>query len=481
MRYSRFLATTVVVLCASALFAQAPPRSDQVIVIQGRREASEASGKVGAIRYIPFTVPAGVTRISIKPTFDWGIDASQKHTVDTGLFDFHGYGFGSRGFRGWQGGNESEILITGDPATTSRFYIAGDIHPGTWNIVQRFLKSPAFGLNYKYTITLSFSGPAPPSETPAPPACDQGVLDAAPGWYPGDMHLHTIHSDGNKTLVESMVQHESQGYRFMVSTDHNTSRTHYDFAEAARAHPKTLLICGEEWTTAYGHANVVGMRPGSWFDFRVDAKDGKLPGVIDSVHQQGAMFVINHPCSIKWTFPDNEWTTADAIEVWNGGWGADDRQAVELWDKQLREGRHMAAIGGTDTHGGNAHTPVTWVYANNLSLAAITDGLHKEHVFVAESPKGPKLFLTSGTALPGDTVRVGKDGVVAIQARVVGGKGMTLCLIWSGSQEKIAVRSDDVTQARKLNVLAGGYVRAELVKADGGMAALTNAIYVEKP
>lgn len=477
----RFLLLIAVLLtCTSgAIYAQTA-KPDQTVVVTGRREASEASWTNKCIRYIPFTVPAGATKITIKISCDWGPNKSEGHTLDTGLFDPRGYGFSGPGFRGWAGGNSEDIVVTGDHATTGRFYVPGPLYPGEWNIVQRFLKSTKAGLNYKYTITCSFDGPTPPTTAVPVPKCDQGIIDPKAGWYPGEMHMHTIHSDGNKTLVQSIEQHEAQGYRFMVSTDHNTYTAHYDFADAARVHPEMLLIYGEEFTAAPGHANLVGMKPGSWVDFRLDVDDPRITDIIDTSHELGALFYINHPCSIKWRYPQERWTKADGIEVWNGGFGSDDAQAVLLWESQIKAGRHMAAVGGTDTHGGTPRT-ATFVYAPNLSSAAILQGMRKEHMFVSESPKGPMLLLASGTSLPGDTAKANKDGYLPVKIHVIGGKGKTLRLIWSSSEEKIAVDSDDFRLDRKLKIDTTQkhcYVRAELLNPDGNMSALTNAIYV---
>lgn len=480
MKRFLLLLAALLICAAGTAIAQTDVKPSETLVIQGRREASEASWTNKCIRYIPFRVPSGTTKITIKIGLDWGPNKNEGHTLDTGLFDVRGYGFGGPGFRGWAGGSSEEIVVTGDHATTGRFYVRGPLYPGKWNIVQRLLRSTKAGLNYKYTITFSFDGPKPPATAVPVPKCDQGIIKPTAGWYPGEMHMHTIHSDGNKTLVQSMEQHESQGYRFMVSTDHNTSTAHYDFADAAKLHPKTLLIYGEEFTSAPGHANLVGMRPGSWVDFRLGADDPRITDIIDTAHKLGAMFNINHPCSIKWRYPQERWTKADGIEVWNGGFGSDDAQAVLLWESQIKAGRHMAAVGGTDTHGGTPGV-ATFVYADNLSSAAILDGMRKEHIFVSENPKGPMLILTSGTALPGDTVRVDKDGNVPVEVHVTGGKGRTLRIIWSSSEEKIAVTSDDLKINRKLRMDTTQkqcYIRAELEKPGGGLAALTDAIYV---
>lgn len=480
-RLSVFLfAALACIYSAGAVFSQTT-KPDQTITITGKREASEASWNYKDMRYIPVEVPAGVTKITIRMAFDWGTDASKPRSVETGVFDARGHEFGAPGFRGWQWSRVDDIVVTGDRATTTPLYIPGPLYAGTWHIAQRLTRCPNAGLSYTYNVTFCFDGPTPPQSF-AEAGCDQGILDYCSGWYPGDMHLHTIRSDGKKTLVESIEQHTSAGYRFMVSTDHNTPGAHYDFADAVRRYPKMLLICGEEWTTTSGHANGVGIRPGSLLDFRVDIGDGNLPAVIDTAHQMDALFVVNHPFSIKWKYPDAEWEKADAIEVWNGPLGPDDTQAIALWASKIDAGRRFGAIGGTDTHGGASRQPATFVFAKNLSQDAIMDGLRNQHVFLSESPKGPMLIISSGSALPGDTVKTDADVAVPVQIQVFGGKGKTLRLIWSSSEEKVEVSSEYYRIDRKLRMdttQKHWYVRAELLKPDGTMSALTNAIYVE--
>lgn len=464
------------IMSAGVAVAQTAAIPDRSIEISGHRDASEAAYNNKSIRYIPFEVPEGVSRLTIKMSFESGENKEDKPAVDSGLFDQRGYGFGSPGLRCWQGQNRADMVITGDAATTSRYCMPGTIESGTWNIIQRYLRSSKAGLDYKYTITFSF-GDAPVT---AVAGLQQGIIEPAAGWYPGDMHMHTVHSDGKKTLEESIEQHEVKGFRFMACTDHNTSAHHYRFTEAAAKHPRTLLISGQEWTTSTGHANAVGLQPGYCLDFRVDAGDGKLPAVIDIAHDMSSLFVINHPFSIKWRYPDAEWEKADAIEVWNGGWTPDDGLAVALWDSKLKQGRRIGAIAGSDTHGGFAAN-TTVVYARNLSWPAIMEGLRKQHAFLSESPKGPMLIISSDTALPGDTVPADSEGRVSVQVKAFSGRGKTLRLVWSGGEEKVEASSDYFMVDRVLKMGSaskGWYIRAELLKPDGNMSALTNAIYV---
>ncbi len=258
--------------------------------------------------------------------------------------------------------------------------------------------------------------------------------------------------------------------------------------DTAKKHPKTLLICGEELTTFTGHANILGMEPGWWGDFRVEQNDGNLPTVIDQAHKQGALFVIDHPFTPKfpWLFPEKEWSKADALEVWNGPWSAEDQQAIEYWDRLLCKGRHIPAVGGSDNHKGNSPIyPATWVYSRNLSQPAIIEALRKGHTFISEKVKGPKLILSAcnGKLIPGDTAHIDKKQTLPIQVDVSGAKGMKLRIISFQAEKMILIRSNDAKINRTLKIKLNnkhGYIRAELIKPDGKIAALTNAIYIEK-
>jgi hypothetical protein len=463
----------------------------KVIVVEGRREPGEASVSTKAMRYLPFEVPEGVTRITIHKDLTHGLDATLKNTVDLGLFDSRGYGPGGPGFRGWQGGASNDLVITGDYATSSPHGIPGPIQPGRWHIAQYFLKSTPAGLGYKYTITLAFDGPKPPNRFPEIPKYEPGIVRSGQDWYAGNLHAHSVHSDGRRTFTELVARNEAMGFDFLVSTEHNSPTAHYRFVDTAKAHPRHLLIHGNEFTSPSGHANILGQKPDRFFDFRLDAGDGRLRDIIREAHKQGALFVVNHPfalcTSCTWKYPREEWLSedaaVDAIEVWNGAWTFEDRAAVDLWDKLLKEGRRIHAFGGTDYHRAEEPmTPAAFVRADSLSTKAILDGLRQGRVTLSEMPKGPKVFLTSadGRAVVGDTLWVKSGEAVEIQVRVVGGKGMSLRLVRADGETVLPITEDEVTLRHKVRL--GGersYVRAELQRGEGGaVVALTNPLYL---
>ena len=76
-------------------------------------------------------------------------------------------------------------------------YTPGPIEPGEWTLsVDVFRIMPPGNTSYSVTVTLSDApetGPALPSPVP--------VADRGAGWYKGDLHGHTEHSDGNWTVA----------------------------------------------------------------------------------------------------------------------------------------------------------------------------------------------------------------------------------------------------------------------------------------
>jgi hypothetical protein len=109
----------------------------------------------------------------------------------------------------------------------------------------------------------------------------------------------------------------------------------------------------------------------------------------------GAIVSINHPeaptgeicMGCGWT-PSKavDFSLVNALEVVNGG----GHPATRFWEQQLREGHRPTAIGGSDNHhanwppekSGSIGYPTTVIYAQNLSVAAILDGLRSGRAFI---------------------------------------------------------------------------------------------------
>ncbi len=128
--------------------------------------------------YVPFTVPAGVHRISVDFSYDHRHE--EKTVFNIGIHD-------PVGFRGQSGSNKDHFTIGPGDATAS--YIPGSIPPGQW----KFLISVSNirpDVTSKYRVEIRFNSPIEDSSFTLVP------LETNLRWYRGDLHMHTAHSDG---------------------------------------------------------------------------------------------------------------------------------------------------------------------------------------------------------------------------------------------------------------------------------------------
>ena len=485
MKYRRLTALIIFLLACSSLLAQ--PAANP-LVIEGVRTGQEAAYRMDSIYYLPFDVPAGVTKINIER--EVVVEPQGRAGLSTAIFDPRGTGFQSNGFRGWQEFRTDPIVITGDRATTTRKFLWGPIQPGRWHIAQHYTWKSAVAdhVRYKYIITFSFDGPKPPDAFPTP-GYNPGVIKDKPGWYKADFHTHTTYSDGKGTLEEMIASHVNAGFDIVAATDHNSPWAHYDFPQVAAKYPNTLLLAGEEISTVTGHMNSIGAEPGVWFDPRMVPGDGRLPVLIEAVRASGGVLSANHPASngaLGWGFKPEECGTLMAMEVCNGWFNDADRKATDMWDGLLKSGMRVTAVCGSDCHSVfKNYGSYNWVWAENLSREAVTDSVRRGRVFISGGKTGPQAYISvqDSVALPGDTIHIGDSESVPLRARIIGAKGMALRIIWLDGETKIPLDSTFARVSYSVPVTASldkSYVRLEVLNATGNLAALTNPIYIER-
>src|ERR1700745_3892380 len=139
--------------------------------------------------------------------------------------------FGPGGFRGWSGGAPDSRRIARDAPTPG--YLPGELEDGTWQVVIGVHRVPPDGVGYRLTAQTARSAaslrsaleetlapPAPPAPGDRPP---RRVLPASvrvPGrrWLAGDLHSHTVHSDGKLTVPELAVLAATRGLDSLAVT-----------------------------------------------------------------------------------------------------------------------------------------------------------------------------------------------------------------------------------------------------------------------
>jgi hypothetical protein len=433
--------------------------------------------------YLPFDVPPGVQRIRVATSHDdFSVAGVARNVLDLGIFGPAGYDLGNAaGFRGWSGGARDHFEVSSTYATPG--YLAGPIEPGVWAVALGPVVLSPWGMAWDVHVTLE-RGQAVVERAPAvafsPPPSISGAR-----WFRGDLHLHTVHSDGEREPDEMIAAARASGLDFIVSTEHNTN-------SANRVWPACrtgglLVIPGEEVTTRHGHWLAVGLSPHAWVDWRYGPSDGVFPRFAAQVRDDGGLVVAAHPSvplpGAAWEFGFDH---VDALEVWNGRWNLDDELSLRIWQRLLRQGRRIVAVGGSDSHGEHQQvgSPQTVVHADGLSTPAIVDGLRSGRSYLARSCD-VALELTAsgdgGVAGPGQTLRVTPGSSATVTAVISGAPDTTVVLITAEGRVRQATVGPSARLQWDLDAAAARFVRLEVREAQrrplGAMVALTNPVW----
>jgi hypothetical protein len=303
------------------------------------------------------------------------LSRNEINIIDLGLIDPDGSQVGA------SGSDKLSVFISETWATPG--YHPSAVVPGEWKIVVGAYKVAEAGVEVLYELTFTKK--------------HLRLLK-------GDLHTHTIASDGVLHMDELALHAQRNGLDFLGYTDHNQAIS----ADALPLVPGITLIPGIEWTHYQGHANFLGVDKPYDEPFMANTIE-EVQNRFDSAHSRGALIVINHPCDPVCPFQFNmDSLLFDCLEVWNGPMRGSNLQAIGLWHSLLVAGKKIPIIGGSDYHrdslllfpGG----PTTCVYAMSTGLSDILDALRHGHAYITYSTDGPSLELGAGEALMGDSV-----------------------------------------------------------------------------
>lgn len=389
-------------------------------VVRGRWTPADRATSI--YQYVPFEVPAGAAAVSVRLRYD-----RRRAVIDLGLFD-------PERFRGWSGSNKEGFVVNRERATPS--YLPGPLPAGEWQVLLGLHRVADDGVDFELEIDLGAAEPEPqPSLPPRPERPPRRELPSAEArrWLAGDLHTHTVHSDGILTVAELACLARSRGLDFLAVTDHNTISHHLDLAAAA-AHAGMLLVPGCELTTDRGHANCLGVE--RWVDFRLGADDW-----LAGVEAAGGLLSINHPVGgdMSWRQPMER--KPPFVEVWHSSWDRHSPYTLEWW----AEWGAGTPVGGSDFHRFGSDdlpgAPTTWLEVEGDDVLG---ALRAGRIAIAAAPDGPVAVRHEGELLVLDaagTTLVAPDGEprrmvsdsVRVPAspgtyRLVGDDGLTVAL-----------------------------------------------------
>lgn len=369
-------------------------------------------------------------------------------------------------------GKEFAIGIARDRAT--RGLIQGPIVSGKWK-----LHVSAIPLVDRTAFSLAVCRPKQREQ-------------AALTWYPGDLHLHSNHSDGILSPDELKRAAIERGLKYMCITDHNTFSAFADIdCDFGRKEQDFAVIRGMELTTDRGHANAIGLSRS--LDWRVDGSRRTFQDAAADAKKQEALFSVNHPYSAyssqsRWQEWDIDWALVDCIEVWNGLEDTSaNEQALRRWDGLLNQGVRLTGIGGSDAvHRGKPDThrpghPTTYILAARLTEADLLKGLKEGRVIVSRGePVEADVICEGRVYAVGDRIPLAEPA--SVELRISSGFRIEheAHVVKNGKAEAVGGMGADGSIRLCVPVEPGDWLRVQFRDDRGGLLALTNPFRFEQ-
>lgn len=418
-----------------------------------------------------FDVPAGTKRLSVSLLYS---GKERRTVVDLGLR-------GPAGFRGWSGGGAQTIVV--GPTFASYGYLPGPIEPGRWAVI----------LGIPNIRDDSDDGYRLIIETATEEEARFPVLRTESGWYAGDLHSHSDHSDGRTPAHRVLDAAHQAGLDFVALSEHNTT-SHWVEVERLQPHyAPMLLLHSREVTTYNGHVNAFG--EDVFTDFRQPLRE-----LLASLRAAGALTSINHPAApddercmgCGWSSRDDAtMTSVDAVEIVNGPHAEGAGAGWTFWAGMLNRGLRLTAIGGSDEHTADETNdreigrPATVVYAEALSEPAILEGIRRGRVYIRTAGvHGPALAFSARSESDswemGDTMPAGAGEEVVLQAEVGNAEGQTLIWIRNGNEVVRTVLPSSGVVTWRVRPRSGDWYSL-IVRDETGPTLFSNPIFVERP
>lgn len=329
-----------------------------------------------------FELPEAASRLDLFLHYDRPDDQGRLYPVLEGPDGFRGFSM----FRDGKGARTVHLWMASDGASPGS--LPGPAPSGRYTLT---LDPLAFLRSFTVHVEVKANYHTLPTVT-LPTFPEHHVIKAQIGWYRGELHSHTLHSDGVDTTEELVEGARKAGLDFLSLTDHFTSSGWPELAGVLQHTDDIALIRGLELTSHKGHANLQGIK--TWVNPLSDAPQRNINDVIHDTHAQGGLFCVNHPYSnvLGWQRHDIDWASVDLLEIYHHLEHQHNILQLALWDQLLNMGYAIVGIAGTDSHNAfkgrhRLGQAFTYVYADTLSEAGIIAGLRRGRVYATLGPE----------------------------------------------------------------------------------------------
>lgn len=282
------------------------------------------------------------------------------------------------------------------------------------------------------------------------------LFDNSGTWYKGNLHMHTLCSDGLLSPEAAVVVYRNAGYDFIALTDHWVQSVNQTVENGL------LVLGGCEWDTGdmlkipIYHILGIGMEKQVNLSHTPSLNPQE---VIDAINAAGGFAILAHPA---WSVNDPteclQLRGLSGAEIYNSvsnlpwnGRRADSSLYFDLW---ASKGKLMRCFAEDDSHfyAGEQTQSFIMVNAPELTADAIKKAIAEGNFYASQGP------LFQSVCTDGDTVTVECSEVQAIV--------FYSNTVWCDDR----VTSGTVTSASYRIKPTDKYVRVELIDKDGRMA-----------
>jgi hypothetical protein len=298
-------------------------------------------------------------------------------------------------------------------------------------------------------------------------------------WYRGNLHTHTINSDGDSTPYDVLAWYKRNGYQFLALTDHNT------FTDPAMFDTNPvdnfLLLGAEEVTNektvhvnAIGIQKVVPPQPGSTVPEILQAS-------IDAIRAQGAIPLINHP-NFRWAFTAKEMLplkNAVLLEIASGHPAVNHAgdgvvpPTERMWDELLSAGMRVFGVGVDDAHNFRQEFSIDRANPGRAWVVVRAPALTRENILAALN--AGEFYASTGVSLT-DVRSTPASMTVEIQTTPQDPKRYQVVFVGRDGRTLAVTRTNPATYRF---TGSEGYVRAR-IEDSSGLRAWTQPAFIDK-
>jgi hypothetical protein len=215
-------------------------------------------------------------------------------------------------------------------------------------------------------------------------------------WYKGNLHTHTLNSDGDSTPLEVATWYREHGYHFLVLTDHNFITDISGLNAILAAKDKFLLITGEELSDSYNKKpiHINAFNPSEYVPPQGgDSVASTIQRNVNAIRKAKGVPSLNHP-NFGWAVTVEDMLALKGLglfEVYNGhpmvnnDGGGGFKSLDEMWDALLTAGQRLYGIAVDDAHHfkrfGKEHSNPGhgWIHVRSdaLTSQAILDAIER--------------------------------------------------------------------------------------------------------